>query len=708
MKAARPAAPQMVPTAPSISGLLEQALEQHHAGHDGEAESIYRQALAIDPGHTAALNNLANLLLRAGRPDESLACCEKALAIDASYPLALTTKGLALQVLGRAAESIEPLRKAAEIKPDHMPARAGLASALTVSSHFEEAQEHFQAALDRSPDNAQLHADKGWVLRQLGQFEGAIDHLMQALALEPNHAQARDRLLLMLQSWHPPTYLPALDRVLLDCCAAPNVDPKWLARPLANQMWCKHVHAGGNDVTGAALAARILSDPLAKPLLTRTINCSSSFERVLVTSRRQCLLEGAGNPPGQEALVAISLLAQQAHNNGYVWWSEADEDQAVEELAEELSDTLAGEIQPDTAMELQLLRYAMYAPLSGLANAAALLAVSPDQLSAGTRALIETALREPLEEREIAQEIPALNAITDDVSREVQEQYEQNPYPRWLSVGQRSRVALDQYFRRVLPDFEPPGWMAKPFELLIAGCGTGRQTVLRALSYPDIRMTAVDLSRASLAYAIRMSRKFGIENIEHIQGDILELGRLGRRFRVIECAGVLHHMDDPIAGWSVLTDLLEPGGVMMIALYSEAARRHVVAARERVAALGLKPEPNDIRAFRQRIIKGDDGKDELLARLKSTSDFYDLHGCRDLIFHAREHRFTLPGLKRIIADQGLEFLGFVFEDPAPRMAYTREFPNDVSRTNLDNWAAFEQRYPRTFGGMYQFWCRKPD
>jgi hypothetical protein len=27
-------------------------------------------------------------------------------------------------------------------------------------------------------------------------------------------------------------------------------------------------------------------------------------------------------------------------------------------------------------------------------------------------------------------------------------------------------------------------------------------------------------------------------------------------------------------------------------------------------------------------------------------------------------------------------------------------------TNLDHWNEFEQKYPDTFTGLYEFWCRK--
>ena len=66
-----------------------------------------------------------------------------------------------------------------------------------------------------------------------------------------------------------------------------------------------------------------------------------------------------------------------------------------------------------------------------------------------------------------------------------------------------------------------------------------------------------------------------------MQADILDLGNLNKQFDIIESVGVLHHMDNPMEGWKVLTDCLKPGGLMMIGLYSELARKHIVKIEKR-------------------------------------------------------------------------------------------------------------------------------
>jgi SAM-dependent methyltransferase len=198
------------------------------------------------------------------------------------------------------------------------------------------------------------------------------------------------------------------------------------------------------------------------------------------------------------------------------------------------------------------------------------------------------------------------------------------------------------------------------------------------------QLLAVDISRASLAYAMRRCGELGLRTVRFAQADILRLGALEERFDLIECSGVLHHMKDPMAGWRVLLSLLKPGGFMKLGLYSELARRHIVAAREQVEGL-------EVREARERIFALP--ADHPARRVATRRDFYSASGARDLILHVQEHRFTIAQLTRAIAELGVEFLGF--ELPEKRLAMS-----------LDEWQAYEAAAPDTFASMYQFWIRK--
>ena len=113
--------------------------------------------------------------------------------------------------------------------------------------------------------------------------------------------------------------------------------------------------------------------------------------------------------------------------------------------------------------------------------------------------------------------------------------------------------------------------------ILIAGCGTGIQ-IIEASKYSNCEITAIDLSKASISYAKRKVDEYGLKNVNFIEMDILELELIGKRFDLIECSGVLHHMNDPIKGLSSLFNVLEPKGFLKLGLYSKYARAEIIKA----------------------------------------------------------------------------------------------------------------------------------
>ena len=168
-----------------------------------------------------------------------------------------------------------------------------------------------------------------------------------------------------------------------------------------------------------------------------------------------------------------------------------------------------------------------------------------DNLKEVKKRLIE----EPLAEREIAKKITMLGEISDDVSLKVREQYEENPYPRWGKTGnsyQGKPIAAVCDELKLQLHSESIRNVTAP-SILVAGCGTGQHSIGTASRFSSCHVTAADLSLASLAYAQRKTNELGLENLEYLHADILHLHQLGQKFDIIESAGVLHHMDEPMA-----------------------------------------------------------------------------------------------------------------------------------------------------------------
>ncbi|MGB6538697.1 MAG: class I SAM-dependent methyltransferase, partial [Xanthobacteraceae bacterium] len=411
------------------------------------------------------------------------------------------------------------------------------------------------------------------------------------------------------------------------------------------------------------------------------------LERLLTNVRSAMLGTATAEGEADESsLCFYCSLARQCFINEYVFSTTDEEAEQAQHLRAVLEAKLAA---GHACAPVLAAAVGAYFPLGELTNAQALIGRN---WPPGVDALLTQQIVEPAEERRLAATIPALTAIEDAVSRAVRQQYEESPYPRWARLG---------------PPAQPAALFALPAsqlgEALIAGCGTGLSTVEFARHARSARILAIDLSLASLSYAKRMADTAGLTNVEFAQADIMKLAELGRQFDFIDASGVLHHLAEPWEGWRILLSLLRPGGAMQIGLYSEFARRHVVAARALIAERGYRPIAQDIRRCREDVIAAED---PLLKSVSRVDDFFTTGECRDLLFHVQEHRATLPEIKSFLVTHGLEFHGFFLDAPTHNR-FGMRFPQPGAALELDRWHSFETEAPDTFAGMYQFSVRKP-
>jgi 2-polyprenyl-3-methyl-5-hydroxy-6-metoxy-1,4-benzoquinol methylase len=305
-----------------------------------------------------------------------------------------------------------------------------------------------------------------------------------------------------------------------------------------------------------------------------------------------------------------------------------------------------------------------------------------------------------LTEQKIKHDIVTISTIEDDISLMVQDQYEKYPYPRWHSA-EIVHPRLSFY----------PNMNKNPYiipinlenaKMLIAGCGTGKH-ILNSHN-PGFQITAIDLSRASLAYAIRNCLEYGFNNIEFYQADILNLEKLAQQYDIIESCGVLHHTRSIDESFGELHKKLKANGIFFLALYSTAARAYLENIRTIIKERGYKPELQDIRKIREAVLAN--LHNDFNRSILRLNDFFTSSMLIDLLFHCNEITSNIDDIKNLIAKYNMKFIKFVFSDDNIKTAYLNEYPEDPELHSLDNWQQFEKDHPETFIGMYQFVLQK--
>jgi 2-polyprenyl-3-methyl-5-hydroxy-6-metoxy-1,4-benzoquinol methylase len=420
------------------------------------------------------------------------------------------------------------------------------------------------------------------------------------------------------------------------------------------------------------------------------------LEKLFTELRASLLLSISDLTGSSEELKFQSALALQCFTNEYIYTQSKNEEKAIALLEGSVKQALRNERQPSPQSILCL---ASYTPLNQYEWSSSLLVTNEIQ------DVLTRQITEPNQEANFKIILPVLEEITNKVSSKVRKQYEASPYPRWVNLGLRlkpttiSQVVDDRklkLFDDKINDVEAPN-------ILIAGCGTGQHSIGTAARFKGSEVVAIDLSLSSLSYAHRKTAELGIQNINYMQADILDLGKLGGQFDIVESVGVLHHMDDPVAGWRVLTDCLKSGGLMRIGLYSKWARQLIVKIRKEISDADIGLSNEEIKSFRNMVINS--SQNHYKAILNSP-DFYSLSELKDLLFHVQEHTFTIPKIKEYLSESGLKFCGFESDKVVSHFKLINAGADDPF--DLDKWQAYEEANPSTFSEMYQFWCQKID
>lgn len=545
---------------------------------------------------------------------------------------------------------------------------------------------------------AAAHHVQATKLARRGEPMAALQHRFAAFQAAPNERSYRQALAAAVIPLRLEQAAPAVEEALVRLLQADDVDTQALSGVLVSLIKAHPSFAAlaEADWADGSLREGLLAQvtdffawPLLQHALAYSILCDQEVERLLTTCRRFLLLHA---PSAAGDVERFAPLVLQAALSEYLWEESEAESEALAEL---------------TAWDGANLLVCAYRPV----DEDALKGLFRDRGGLGPfgRLLYRRLVSEPAEERRRLAEIPVIELSDDRVSQAVQDQYESNPYPRWTGVQRRAPRPLAEVIRSFCPELPdnalPQG--AKP-QILVAGCGTGAHAIKVASRYAGGRVTAIDLSRRALAYAEMKAAALKVGSIRFLQADILALEGWDRRFDLIECSGVLHHLAEPLRGWRILSELLSERGIMRIGLYSALGRRHILAMQALARREGTTPDLPSIRRLRRLIAEEATAGDESATAVLSEVDFYSASGLRDLLLHVQEQQFSVEKLQTDLDSLGLTFLAFEHPFADVPQAFERRYGSAASKSDLGAWRALEQERPDSFRGMYQFWCRKKD
>ncbi|MDB2529283.1 tetratricopeptide repeat protein [Paracoccaceae bacterium] len=699
-----------------------------------QAISHHKKALDLNPRFAVGYHNLGTALLNHKKPEEAIKSYKTAIELQPNLIVAWIHLANLYREQGQNKNAQKTYKIALDKFPNNSILHNNLGSLQQANGEFEFAQSSYLRAIEFDPNYAEAFNNLGNNYQHSYKINEAIEQYTQALSLRPNYYKALCNLAVAHKQLH--NFDVALETIkkAIGCMREPteafvilgdilrgfrfnNPDEEFY--DIILQLLNKKTLVRPRDIASSILSL-IKLDPKIKQIrsvsiveadweqIRKLIYDLTSFPlflklmelcpipdieiEIILIGLRSKLLE-YNDMIGEDACIIKfqSALALQCFTNEYLYPTNEVERFNVNKLVKHCASFVGEQKQPPNQAILCIASF----------NALHLMEWHRHlHANSFLAEVINRQVFEPQAEAELKDTIHNITQISDTTSKKVRQQYENNPYPRWINtmVSIEAQSLRQTCSHLKLKIDEKKLTNSTNLKILVAGCGTGQHPIGTASRFKGSDVLAVDLSLSSLAYANRKSMELGITNISYLHGDIFDLHNLDMKFDLIESVGVLHHMANPIAGWKALTDHLNPGGLMKIGLYSASARSHISAVRNDLDGKEIGSDAESIISHRELLkVSADPNHMELL----QSSDFYSLSTIKDLIYHVQEHQFTIAQISDVLKKLGLQFCGFENNDI---LNLFKHHHSDVY--DLDAWKFFEQDYPRIFGAMYQFWCQK--
>ncbi len=712
--------------------LICEEKEEHN-----KAIKLYEKCSKIFPEHIYSKLNLSFLYYKLHNLEKAEKIVNEAIRLKPSLPNGYCIKGLILKNLNKYNESKLSLQKAIEIDKNYFDAYINLGLLYKDFTKYNEAEEYYLKALEINNKSAIAHLNLGACYKEKQEIEKAILHTEMAIDLDNklencylnlatlyNQIGDYKKSLIIIKKELLFNNNSGLSYQLIcelikkgELLDGSQKDNRELLKHILNRKDISHRELFGNinsliskeileklSIIESELYENnefniIIKDKELVKALSLMIFSSPLWEKVLRNIRKNILINYSEQEKISNSIFNFVIgLGSQCFLNEYVYYISTEEKNKLKELKKT--------IKNNKNQDYKLAIISCYQSLSSINNKI----VDLNTYSSNNKEfndLLNLQFKELNDETKISIGIKKIGNIKDSISKEVKNQYELNPYPRWRYNSYAKDNKLN--FLSVINSEIYPNTIKsnsaqldnKKINILIAGCGTGIQ-ILEASRYSNSKITAIDLSNSSISYAKRKVDEYGLKNVNFIEMDLLELTSLNQRFDLIECSGVLHHMNDPTKGLSNLFNVLETKGFLKLGFYSKYARKEILKARYLIKEKGIKPDVDGIRSFRNDVLNGEIKQ---LNQITNWSDFYSTSMCRDLCFHSHENCYSLIEIKNMLKVSNLEFLGFTLSKEI-KDKYQIDNKDIYSLKDLELWDKFEKSNPNSFREMYQFWVRK--
>lgn len=665
-----------------------------------EAETLLAQTISEDENFYAAWHQLGLVWIKMGRDSEAVDAFRMSVSLESTNIDGLYNLGRALISIGQEEEGLAMMNKASELS-DNPEIALSLGHTYQKMMDYKKSSFFYLKAYQKDKNSPDLIQNLSVSLFQDGDVSRAVLLARDLLLRFPNNEKYKALYAELMNKWAQGEFDPNTKKAIEICLEQNfirhrNLAPAWCGIFLTDPAYemirnFPHLKQTEFDIEGLSQA---LKSPFICLGLRRIIIANAPIENILMHIRQYFITHWKSYKSWPRGVLDfLSSLAVQCWYNDFIYFETTEDKENLQNLIAHIEQNVIPSKKIDVN-EAKLLALAFcFKPLYEILpidkkiefSAAYKKTMAP---------LLKAQFENPKYELSLIPKIKSFTEIEDDTSKAVQKMYESRPYPRWTSVNStKASEALKKISQNI--------------EILVAGCGTGQEPCLYASVLPNAKITAIDLSRSSIAYGMRMAEELGyLDRITFLHGDLMKVGELNKKFDYVVSSGVLHHLKEPEKGLAAILSTLKEGGRVSLSLYSKYARDLILnPASDYIKEKNYSSSLDDIRQLRQDIFKlSPNDPRTFCAR---TGDFFNLSECNDLLFHVQEHRYTFPLIQEMADRHGLAPY-HVSLSAQKKKDFTDMFPEgDVNDLGLMD--QFEQKYSDAFAEMYKVcFSRKGD
>lgn len=245
----------------------------------------------------------------------------------------------------------------------------------------------------------------------------------------------------------------------------------------------------------------------------------------------------------------------------------------------------------------------------------------------------------------------------------VREFYTRHPYPPPVENLDRARDESGDLLRQRAEFhlFWPGRSYRSDLDILVAGCGTW-QAAKYAVGRPDSRVTGIDVSPTSIEHNATLKDQYALSQLDLREWPIERVAELDRRFDLIVCTGVLHHLTDPESGLRALRDVLKPHGVINLMVYAPYGRAGAYMLQEYCRRLGLDDSEAEIRDL-VCSLEVLSAQHPLSALLRGSRDARNADAIADALLNPRDRAYSVPQLFDLFDRNGVAFARWHWQAP---------------------------------------------